>query len=156
MLETCSKEERWAGVDQIIERWLQSRQALIVEFCAISGVHQYTPNTPRSKLRLQKLCQLLVDYVSAGHFEIYYQLIREAEEFQDGSAKLGKALLPLIDESTEKSLAFNDAYATAGFEKPIPGLAETLSQLGETLVSRFEIEDQLIDALHYAHATQVA
>lgn len=156
MLDTCSKEERWNAVEQIIERWLQSRQALIVEFCAVSGVHQYTPNTQRSKLRLQKFCQLLVDYVSAGHFEIYYELIREAEVFQDGSDKLGKALLPLIDESTEISLNFNDTYATADCDKVIPGLSETLSQLGETMVSRFDIEDQLIDAMHNAHAEQVA
>ena len=156
MLETCSKEERWTNVNKIIERWLHSRQALIVEFCAVSGVHQYTPNTQRSKLRLQKFCQLLVDYVSAGHFEIYYELIREGEEFQDGSDKLGKALLPLVDESTERALSFNDAYATADCDKVIPELSETLSQLGETMVSRFDIEDQLINVLHNAHAEQVA
>ncbi len=156
MLETCSKEERWAGVEEIIERWLQARQALIVEFCAVSGVHQYTPNTPRSKLRLQKFSQLLVDYVSVGHFEVYYQLIREAEEFRDGSDQLGKALLPLISESTEDALSFNDNYATADCDKITPGLSENLSKLGETMVSRFDIEDQLIDALHNAHAEQVA
>lgn len=154
MLDQCSIEERWQGVSAMIDRWLQERQQLIVQFCALSGVHEYSPSTERSANRLQQFCQLLVDYMSAGHFEIYYQLLREAETFADGSAELGKALFPRIDATTERAMHFNDQYAdNAG---PHKQLSRDLSVLGEDLAARFEWEDQLIDAMHEAHREQVA
>ena len=116
MLDECTKKERWTGVNEMIERWLQERQTLIVQFCALSGVHEYSPKGERSNLRLQKFCQLLVDYISSGHFEVYYQLIREAEEFDDGGAELAKSLLPHITSTTELCMEFNDKYSEA--EKP--------------------------------------
>ena len=39
MLDQCTKEERWSGVNTMIDRWLKDRQTLIVQFCAVSGVH---------------------------------------------------------------------------------------------------------------------
>ncbi len=154
MLDQCTIEERWSGVNDMIDRWLQERQLLIVQFCALSGVHEFSPKAERSSLRLQKFCQLLVDYVSSGHFEIYYQLIREAEEFEDGSAELAKSLFPYINATTETAIAFNDKYIDA--EGPFTNLSKNLSKLGETLATRFEYEDRLIDAMHEAHREQVA
>ena len=96
MLEKCSIQERWSGVEALIERWLEERQALIVQFCAVSGVHDLSSTDEGPQLQLQSFCQILVDYVSAGHFEINYQLLREAEEFEDGSAEAAKALMPKL------------------------------------------------------------
>ena len=154
MLDQCTIEERWSGVNDMIERWLQERQSLIVQYCALSGVHAFSPKTERTNLRLQKFCQLLVDYVSSGHFEVYYQLIREAEEFDDGSAELAKSLFPYINATTEMAMAFNDKYLDA--KGPFTNLSKNLSKLGETLATRFEYEDRLINAMHEAHREQVA
>ncbi len=41
-----------------------------------------------------RLCEVLVDYVSAGHFEVYEQLIQEAREFNDGGLELAAKLYP--------------------------------------------------------------
>ena len=106
MLEQCSIEERWSGVNVMIDRWLQERQELIVQYCALTGVHEYSSQSKSSEQRLLKFCQLLVDYLSSGHFEVYYQLIREAEAFDDGSADLAKSLFPTIDGTTEKAMEF--------------------------------------------------
>ena len=76
MLENCDIKERWSGVDKLVERWLEERQSLIVQFCALSGVHELSGNNA-SRGRLQKFCQLLLDYVSAGHFEVFYELVRD-------------------------------------------------------------------------------
>lgn len=155
MLDNCDIKERWSGVDVLIERWLAERQSLIVQFCGISGVHELSPQRGANRGRLQKFCQLLLDYVSVGHFEVYYQLLREAEAFQDGSAETAQALLPEINATTTAALDFNDKYADAE-----PGgvnvLAKDLSQLGEVLATRFDHEDQLIAVLHAAHREQVA
>ena len=153
MLDNCTIQERWTGVNEIIERWLQARQTVIVKFCNLSGVHEQRTENDSPSERLQTFCQGLVDYLSAGHFEVYYELIREAEAFDDGSAEQAKALLPGISSTTEKAMAFNDQYVDA--EGLLDDLPSSLSDLGEILEARFELEDQLIDLLHESHRDQV-
>lgn len=156
MLENCDIKERWSGVDKLIERWLAERQKVIVQFCALSGVHSLSKTGNAAiRTRLQKFCQLLLDYVSAGHFEIYYELVREAEAFQDGSVDAAKALIPLLNATTAKALDFNDKYAEADANE-IAWLARDLSALGEILEERFDGEDKLINATHWSHRDQVA
>ncbi|MGK0498500.1 MAG: regulator of sigma D [Oceanicoccus sp.] len=154
MLDNCTVKERWSGVNQLIDRWLQERQEIVVQFCALSGVHELSRDDATADTRLERFCQLLVDYVSAGHFEIYYELIREAEAFKDGSADIANALMPQITVTTEVAMNFNDKYANAA--GPLAKLPKHLSKLGEVLASRMELEDQLIDALHESHRAQVA
>lgn len=149
MLEECTTKERWSGVNDMIERWLEERQAMIVQYCGVSGVHQFSP--AQSHRRLESFCQILVDYVSAGHFEIYYQLLREAEEFKDGSAELAKSLFPQLNATTEAALEFNDKYSNTQQGEQLEELPDHLSKLGETLESRFELEDRLIEVTHDAH-----
>lgn len=154
MLDQCSIEERFEGVNQLIGRWLHARQNLIVQFCALSGIHDSRPSAEATEKRLKHFCELLIDYVSAGHFEVYYELIREAEAFADGSAEVAKSLLPLIIDGTEGAMNFHDTYADGNASSET--LPQDLSQLGETLAARFDYEDRLIDALHEAHREQVA
>ncbi|MFT6421094.1 MAG: regulator of sigma D, partial [Porticoccus sp.] len=36
MLENCkSAKERWGGVSQLIDQWLEERQEMLVRFCAL-------------------------------------------------------------------------------------------------------------------------
>jgi len=155
MLDRCTKEERWSGVEEMVERWLEERQQLIVEFCAAGGVHE-DETSEQLQQRLQKFCQILVDYVCAGHFEIYYQLIREAEEFQDGSANIAQNLLPELNENTAIAMEFHDQFVEANDDTDMSDLSKKLSKLGETMELRFEIEDRLIDVMHKAHKAMVA
>ena len=160
MLENCkSAKERWGGVSDIIDHWLQQRQDLIVTYCTISGVHEHRQSTPSNATNnLRHFCQLLVDYVSAGHFEVYDHLLLEAEAFNDGKGlEVARRLYPHISRTTELVLAFNDKYDTeTTCHKGLVALAPDLSALGETLVSRFELEDQLVENLHNAHEELVA
>ena len=81
MLETCTtSQERWGGVHQLIDRWLAERNQLIMDYTRLrQRVH--TPDS--ADTALSAFCDVLVDYVSAGHFEIYEQLLREAQDFDD-------------------------------------------------------------------------
>lgn len=159
MLEHCKNaNERWGGVSKILDTWLQQRQELIVEFCTVSGVHALASAAGKNKQHnVQHFCELMVDYVSAGHFEVYDHLIQEAEEFDDGSAlDAAKLLYPKISATTERVLSFNDNLeAMLNTEQNAPTLARELSLIGETLVSRFELEDQLVEKLHYSHKEHV-
>lgn len=147
MLENCQNaKERWGGVNIIIDRWLQERQDMLVQYCDVGSADQ-SEEIRGEKLR--NLCQILVDYVSAGHFEIYDKLIKEGREFEDEEA-LHEAghLFTIVDGTTEKLLDFNDKYLETD---DLSSLDSDLSHLGETLEIRFSAEDRMISVLHTSH-----
>ncbi|KZY30679.1 MULTISPECIES: Rsd/AlgQ family anti-sigma factor [unclassified Oleiphilus] len=156
MLENCKNAaERWGGVNDLIDKWLKERQALIVSLCDLS-VNPGSSQENKAE-KFQSFCQILVDYVSVGHFEVYEQLVAEAAEYDDGGLELAKKILPRIEMSTEQSLAFNDRFDDIHkVDDGIEGLIKELDSLGKTLEERFELEDTLIEALHAVHADTTA
>lgn len=155
--QTESKILRWGKVDQLIDGWLKERQDLIILYCAVDGLKEYAPSDTPISVKLQAFSQMLIDYVSAGHFEIYDELTQEAEEFQDDYSELVRSILPRIQESTELALDFNDKYANLELcIESLQQVATDLSLLGEKIVERFELEDQMIEALHNRHRELVA
>ena len=68
-------QERWGGVSEIIDRWLKERQELLVLYCNLSDISSDPDKIERGG-ELKALCQVMVDYVSAGHFEIYDKLMQ--------------------------------------------------------------------------------
>lgn len=156
MLENCQNaRERWGGVSELIDRWLRERQELLVHYCDLSGATDFS-RTDALQKKFLRLCEVLVDYVSAGHFEIYEQLIQEAREFNDGGLELVAKVYPRIEKTTEIALNFNDQLNGEFLtEDKTRELFQQLSELGETLETRFEMEDFLIEHLHKAHAEKV-
>lgn len=156
MLENCQNaKERWGGVSDLIDRWLKERQELLVHYCELSGTTDFS-QTEALRDKFVRLCEVLVDYVSAGHFEIYEQLTQEASEFNDGGLELAAKVYPRIEKTTEVALNFNDRLNGQSLsEEEVRDLFQQLSELGETLESRFEMEDFLIEHLHNAHADKV-
>jgi regulator of sigma D len=155
MLENCQNaRERWGGVSDIIDRWLLERQEMLVQYCALSGLDQNTSITDQRGEKLRRLCQILVDYVSAGHFEIYDKLMKEGREFDDDEALLkAGSLFSIIDSTTEKLLDFNDKYLETD---DLTSLDTDLSELGQTLEIRFSAEDRMISVLHTSHKDLVS
>ena len=156
MLENCQNaKERWGGVSELIDRWLKERQELLVQYCDLSGTTDFS-QTDALQQKFIRLCEVLVDYVSAGHFEIYEQLVQEAREFDDGGIELAAKVYPRIEKTTETALNFNDQLNGQTLtEAQVRDLFQQLSELGETLETRFEMEDFLIEHLHNAHADKV-
>lgn len=157
MLDNCrNARERWGGVSELIDRWLKERQELLVRYCELSGENDFS-QTEALREKCVRLCEVLVDYVSAGHFEVYEQLIQEAREFNDGGLELAAKVYPRIEETTEVALNFNDRLdGRILSEEEVRDLFVELSRLGEVLETRFEMEDFLIEHLHNAHAEKMA
>jgi regulator of sigma D len=153
MLERCrNAQERWGGVHQMIDRWLQERQKLVTAYQALQLEPQLAPMVDRTGL--EQLCDLLVDYVSAGHFEIYEQLMNEAQAFDDQRAmEFAHTVYPRLQALTEAALNFNDRCDNGDCHEPARLLVE-LQQLGKLLDERFELEDCLIEVLHNSHQLQ--
>jgi len=149
MLDNCKdNKERWQAVDGLLQGWLRERRELLVKYAAIAATLDRDGDNSTIDGGLERLCQLLVDYVSVGHFEVFYALIREAEAFADGSEELANAIIPSIGDTTEVILGFDEKYPSADHSH----LDVDLSLLGEVLESRFQLEDQLISVLHFSHA----
>lgn len=151
MLESCQNaQERWGGVHLLIDRWLQERGELVSAYAALNG-----PSAPAVDAQgLQRFCEILVDYVSAGHFEVYEQLTSEAKAFGDQRGlDLAKQIYPRIEAITEVALAFNDRCDNGDCHDNLSA-GEELSRLGQLLHERFELEDCLIEVLHNAHKQQ--
>ncbi|MGI3129331.1 sigma D regulator [Halopseudomonas pachastrellae] len=150
MLDSCTNsQERWGGVHQLIDRWLAERQQLILNY---RQLRERTPPTEQTDNDLTAFCDILVDYVSAGHFEIYEQLLREAQDFDDQRGiELAHRVYPRIETITLQAVAFNDQYGQGARADDEASMQTQLQQLGALLHERFELEDCLIEVLHTAH-----
>jgi len=156
MLENCKNaHERWGGVHKMIDSWLNERQQLIVLYCNLSASKPLSVEDPLAE-NIGRFCQVMMDYCSAGHFEIYEQLINEAKEFDDGGVELARELVPKLDKLTGQCVDFNDTYDQNCAFELLAKLPQDLSNIGEILEERFELEDQLIEQLHNVHKDQVA
>lgn len=130
---------RWFETDEIIKHWLKERQALLIlyyELCRLVCSHH--PQT--AKAMLPKFCQILIDYVSAGHFEVFEKLA-DAEAKCLPEVSLDRDLLVKILGTTHMALLFNDKHSPL---KDFATLREDLSALGEQLADRMKWEDLLI------------
>ena len=146
-------EQHWGNVTEILDRWLIERRELLVKYGELGEIKTFDGANVSHGHKLQAFCQLLVDYVSTGHFEIFEQLAGEGKAFSDRDGlKEGADLMEKIQPSTELILDFNDKYlATDDLE----ALSLDLSNIGEALAQRFESEDTMIAVLHDAHLVQL-
>jgi regulator of sigma D len=146
---SSNPQQQFNAVEELLTRWLKERRAVLGKYTEIVVTLDNVADGRGLQKRQRDLCQLLVDYVSAGHFEVFHELINEAESFADGSCNLAEKLMPAIGDTTEVIMAYEEKYSA---EQDYPETLERdLSALGEVLESRFVLEDQLIAGLHNRH-----
>lgn len=154
MLEHCkSAQERWGGVHKLIDRWLDQRREMLVNFVELQEACDADLDAV-DKIRIDAFSELLMDYISAGHFEIYPQLREEAKAFNDNEAlMIADRLLERLEMSTGLVLAFDTDYGSpTRCQHYLPRLPAWLERLAKGLTERFALEDQLIGRLHAAHS----
>ena len=142
-------EQQFAAVEDLLTRWLKERRELLGKYTEIVVAMDSSSHDEALAKRQGALCEILVDYVSAGHFEVFNELLNEAESFADGSEALAQQLIPAIGDTTEVILAYEEKYG--GGANNADTLRRDLSSLGELLESRFVLEDRLIAGLHSRH-----
>ncbi len=148
MLVTLDKiRQQVAGKHPVIDAWLDVRRNLLVEYMQLAGLMPPYRKTLPTKEELSDFCDRLVDYVSAGHFEIYEILIAAYEKAEGRHLTLTNRLIDRIQDTTESILDFNERYGD-GCDDEMPELEADLSQLGLTLEERFKFEDKLVLVLN--------
>jgi regulator of sigma D len=141
--------KQWHRIEALVKEWLEERRHLIYLLCAIQGIRGLTFEGMPVHFRVQQFCQVLMDYISAGHFEIYRELIREGRSFHRENPALIAKILEQLEDSTDEALAFNEDFDTPEHcEQMLDTLPMRLSQLLEKLEERFALEDQLIVSIH--------
>lgn len=138
-----SVKSKWGGKSHVIDKWLLERQALLVSYCRLAGINQQTECLPDAD-EISDFCSALLDYLSAGHFEIFELLVENDEKGQ----QLKEDLYPQLTKTTDAALSFNDKFAEAVSAEQASGFDVALATLGETLEERFALEDELIAHVH--------
>lgn len=153
LTQTNGPQDHIRRVDALVKHWLQDRQTLIAMMMAIKEEQGAKTGCSVLAQHVQSLCEVMMDYVSAGHFEIYDELMAEAE--QRGSRHLaeGLALYPHLQVTTDVVLRFNDLHDGSAEADIIERLPMELVELLPALEQRFEIEDKMIALLHRRIAT---
>lgn len=146
---TRNPETQFAAVEDLLKRWLKERRDVLGRYTELVVAQDCSADPKALGKRQQALCELLVDYVSAGHFEVFHELLAEARSFGDDASAMLDTVLPAIVDTTEVILAYEEKYA--GDDCDWTGIQRDLSSLGEVLESRFVLEDRLIAGLHNRH-----
>lgn len=139
-VEPVRTERRQRGV-QLITELQNERKDLWALYCQIGELKPF-PDVDAVKPKLAQFAEVLVDYVSLGHFGLYERILSGTER-RASIIDLATGIYPEFSEVTELSVYFNDKYEHAEAIKTLDGLANDLSLLGESLAKRFDLEDQL-------------
>jgi regulator of sigma D len=140
--------ERRTSATNISEKLVAERAEMLSRYCQAAGLEPFHKETDEAAIRkhLQEFCQVLMDYIAAGHFGLY-ERIASGKERRQSVAKLAEELYPRIAETTDIAVAFNDKYDCGDDGEIGANLGKDLSRLGEELAVRAELEDQLLKAM---------
>ncbi len=141
--------ERRGGSRDLIQKLMSERTEMLVLYCRLAGLdagkHERR-HAPEARL-LQEFCQVMVDYLAAGHFSLYERLIN-GNERRKSLAELAEQIYPRIAETTQAALDFNDKYDGKNGQELSMSFDDDLSRLGELLANRIEVEDRLLKLFH--------
>ena len=140
----ADNNERRTRTREMVDKLLIERQEMLTLFCQVAGLEPYTPGEMNQR-KLRRFCQVLMDYMAFGHFEILARISR-GEEKRSSVMKVAEEVYEKILEATEYAVAFNDKYESPTDDE-CKQVQNDLSILGEELAARIELEDRLVAAM---------
>lgn len=150
-VEQASTSQHATHKKTAVDSWLAERSQVIVMYCKLSGYRNQTKLPENGQIN--GFCDILIDYVSAGHFEVYEQIVNNCDINGPSSIKLLNELYPDISKTTDVVVSFNEKYSkTVNSNDELMSLFDSdLSLLGEAIAKRVDLEDNLIDTLNSNH-----
>jgi len=129
---------------QLVAELQQERSQVWGLYCKIA---EMKPVFDSHEIRpiLSDFLQLLMDYVSLGHFGVYEHLL--STPCQAVTLTQAERLYPAFSTTTVSAVSFNERYDSGLRKFRTEALAEDLSILGEHLATRMELEDRLCSLL---------
>ncbi|HEY1845697.1 MAG TPA: sigma D regulator [Buttiauxella sp.] len=140
-----SLTERVGGSNELVDQWLYARKHLLVAYYNMVGIKpNKESHSALNEKALDSFCHNLVDYLSAGHFNIYERIIDEME----GTSPLLAAtqIYPQLEANTQQIMNFYDTNLENAIDDDnVLEFQQALSGIGEALEVRFSLEDKLIE-----------
>ena len=133
-----------------IKQLIAERNNVLSQFYdLVSYKDNHDPDSVDSVLDLlQDFCQNMIDYIATGHFEIYRR-IEEGSEQRQELLELSNEVFHKINNTTKVAINFNDFYDTSKEfnADTLKNLSSQLTELGQNLATRIELEDRFINTL---------
>lgn len=143
MNEGTTGSERRNKTREVIDKLFEERRELLALLFDSSSSGPVESVIERE--RLKEFCEILVDYIAAGHFGLY-QRLSDGTERRTAVLDVAQKVFPLIKTITESAVEFSDYCEASGYQRT-EDVMTRLSGLAEDLSTRFELEDQIIDAM---------
>lgn len=143
--EIHPQTERRAESHDLIRELISTRTEMLILYSKLAASTPFAKNDSVAEL-LQEFCQIVVDYSASAHFRLY-RFIDEKMEKRKRVMQIAENMYPRIIESTRIIVDFNDKYEAMEDTDVSASLENDLSELGEILAERIELEDQLIEVL---------
>ena len=145
------------ALPDLVAKLLAARQESLVLYHRLAALKPFTLADP-VRHQLRRFRQTLVDYLALGPFEVYQALEEQPVDSPYRQAReLARQLYTRIAWTTQTALAFHDRYDGELSEPALAQLDQALSQLGESLATRIELEDQILAAIRHSQTqTRVA
>lgn len=137
--------ERRQQYHELIIKLKNQRQEVLSLYCNFAELKPFSANDAVKSL-LTQFSQILVDYVSLGHFGVYERLLAGTER-RSRMLSVAKEIYPEFSATTDAAISFNDKYDTAEKLDVIEDLEQDLSVLGESLAKRIDLEDRLCEVM---------
>ena len=128
---------------EVIDKLLEERRELLALLFDSSSFDPVESVIERESLK--KFCEILVDYIAAGHFGLY-QRLSDGTERRAAVQEVAGRVFPLIKTITDNAVAFSDRCVANNYQRTDEIMTQ-LSSLAEDLSVRFELEDQIIDVM---------
>lgn len=132
--------ERRQQTYQLIAKLQNERHEVWRLYCEIAKLKPFKLNS-ELKNSIAQFSQMLIDYISLGHFSVYEHLLAGTER-RDGVLSVANQIYPELSQTTDVAISFNDKYESSEQMSIVDDLEIDLSILGENLAKRIELEDQ--------------
>jgi regulator of sigma D len=140
-----SEVDRRSKAREKLDALVQSRTETLSLLTDLAGRQPFSTE-PSMEKALRRFCEALIDYTASAHFQLYRYLADNRERRQS-VLTIAEKIYPRIVETTDVILRFNDKYEAMSFDNSIEFLAVDLSNLGECLADRIQLEDRVIAAM---------
>lgn len=137
--------DRRANSHQEIDHLVENRTGALALYSKLASKQPFTLEHD-TQILLQNFCESLIDYTASAHFQLYRHIDEDRERRQPVQDIAGE-VYPSISDITQKILDFNDKYDCGDHCGDFSHLADDLSELGEKLADRIELEDRVIETL---------
>ena len=137
--------DRRSNAAEKLDVLVSSRTATLALLAELATRQPFHPE-PSMEKALREFCEALIDYTASAHFQLYRYLSDNREQ-RSSVLSIADKLYPIIVETTDVILRFNDKYESMSFDNSVEFLAVDLSNLGECLADRIQSEDQVIVAM---------